>query len=70
MSVTFTHIGRHKLASQGKHFDLPWLRDLETGADPDVENSVYRLGARPGGFGSVFKKDGSAQAVGGVQSDG
>ena len=70
VEVTITHIGRHKLASQGKHFDLPWLRNLETVANPDVENSVYRLGARPGGFGSVFKKDGSAEAVGGVQSDG
>ena len=70
VEVTFTHIGRHKLASQGKHFDLPWLRNLETVANPDVENSVYRLGARPTGFGSVFKNDGSAEAVGGVQSDG
>jgi len=70
VEVTFTHIGRHKLASQGKHFDLPWLRDLESKADPEVENSVYRLGTRPAGFGSVFKKDGSAEAVGGVQSDG
>ena len=30
ISVTFTHIGRHVLASQGKHYDLPWLRNLQT----------------------------------------
>jgi len=30
ISVTFTHIGRHVLASQGKHYDLPWLRKLQT----------------------------------------
>ena len=24
----FTHIGSHILASQGKHFDLPWLREF------------------------------------------
>ena len=33
VSCEFTHIGQHALASQGKHFDLPFLRkyDQKTG---------------------------------------
>ena len=29
VEVTFTHIGRHILAGQGKHFDLPWLKQFK-----------------------------------------
>ena len=51
VEVTFTHIGKHKLASQGKHFDLPWLRPLDSSTpNTDVENSVYGLGERKGVF--------------------
>ena len=50
VEVTFTHIGRHKLASQGKHLDLPWLKPLTSTPDPNVENSVYGLGERRGVF--------------------
>ena len=29
VECTFTHIGKHILAQQGKHFDLPWLKNLD-----------------------------------------
>ena len=50
VELTFTHIGKHKLAGQGKHYDLPWLRPLEERPNPEVENSVYSLGERRGVF--------------------
>ena len=69
VNVTFIHIGRHKLASQGKHFDLPWLKPLEFGTNPDVKDSSYVLGARPKGFSSVFNNN-STQTAGGAPADG
>lgn len=69
VEVTFTHIGRHKLASQGKHYDLPWLRDLEAGSTEGVENSVYKLGTRYGAFnsGNIFSQN-QSETPGGVSS--
>ena len=49
VSVTFTHIGKHKLASQGKHYDLPWLKDLAVGDG----NDTYKLGERAEPFSSL-----------------
>ena len=69
VSVTFTHIGKHKLASQGKHFDLPWLKPLDFGINPDVKDSEYALGTRPEGFDSIFNNNSTAQP-GGTPADG
>jgi hypothetical protein len=69
VSVTFTHIGKHKLASQGKHFDLPWLKPLDFGINPDVKDSEYALGTRPDGFDSIFNNNSTAQP-GGTPADG
>jgi len=30
VNCEFTHIGRHVLASQGKHYDLGWLREYDS----------------------------------------
>tara|TARA_B100002019_G_scaffold288270_1_gene301597 strand:+ start:529 stop:5166 length:4638 start_codon:yes stop_codon:yes gene_type:complete len=70
VEVTFTHIGRHKLASQGKHYDLPWLRPLDKKPNPDVENSVYSLGQRIGAYnsGNIFTKN-EQGTQGGVSSN-
>ena len=40
VECTFTHIGKHILAQQGKHFDLPWLKKL------NYENGDYVLQQR------------------------
>jgi len=50
VSVTFTHIGRHKLASQGKHYDLPWLKSLESGTEP----YTYKISNKHENDGGIF----------------
>lgn len=62
VSVTFTHIGRHKLASQGKHYDLPWLRSLDSvpaiSGPPEPNQNLnsrpYKLSDTRKGDGGVF----------------
>ena len=36
VTCEFTHIGQHALASQGKHFDLPFLRNYNSTNDPQL----------------------------------
>ncbi|MBC8428392.1 hypothetical protein H8D04_00770 [bacterium] len=37
VSCEFTHIGQHTLASQGKHYDLGWLKPYNGNKNPQLE---------------------------------
>ena len=60
VSCEFTHIGQHALASQGKHYDLAWLKEY----NPNTENWKYDDQPRPDAWKDFYSKIGSA-----VQTD-
>ena len=53
VSCEFTHIGKHTLASQGKHYDLNWLKTYDNSKEWVDGNS--HLGARKEEWNSFYK---------------
>ena len=53
VSCEFTHIGKHTLASQGKHYDLNWLKTYDNSKEWVDGNS--HLGARKEEWNNFYK---------------